>query len=266
MTKLRCFHIDAFTDRPFKGNPAAVCLLDGERDVVWLQAVAAEMNLSETAFVRSTPDGFELRWFSPTMEVDFCGHATLAAAHALWFEAWAANGEVLRFCTKAGVLTASRSCGYIHLDCPAIRVEEAKPDLQLFDALGVEAEFFARSKFDELVVIQADQLVLSLAPDFDRLGKLIKDGRGVIVTSTSEDTRFDFVSRYFAPSAGINEDPVTGSAHCCLGPFWGQRLRKSELVGYQASPRGGIVRVRLDADRVTISGKVITVWHGEFVI
>jgi predicted PhzF superfamily epimerase YddE/YHI9 len=179
--RLPLIHVDAFPERPFAGNPAAVCLLDGPREPGWMQALAAELNLPETAFVAAHADGFGLRWFTPTIEVDLCGHATLAAAHALWQERRLAPDAVARFHTRSGL---------------------------------------------------------------------------------TDDARFDFVSRFFAPAAGISEDPVTGSAHCCLGPFWAARLGKTELTGYQASPRGGTVRVRLAGDRVVLAGRAVTVFRG----
>ena len=253
--------VDAFTDKPFSGNPAAVCLLEGEKDTTWMQAVAAEMNLSETAFVRRLDDGFELRWFTPKIEVDLCGHATLASAHAMWSEGVVAPDQPIHFHTKSGLLAASRSGEFIELDFPALSVEECEAPLGLLDALSVNPTFVGKSKFDKFVLVESEQVVRSLSPDFAHLRRISM--RGVIVTSSSDDTRYDFVSRYFAPGAGIDEDPVTGSAHCCLAPFWGERLGKSELTGFQASFRGGIVRVRVAGDRVILGGQAVTVLKGE---
>jgi PhzF family phenazine biosynthesis protein len=260
-----CLQIDAFAVRPYTGNPAAVCLLDEQRDAGWMQAVAAEMNLSETAFVRPSRDGFDLRWFTPTVEVDLCGHATLAAAHALWSEARVAGDAEIRFKSRSGLLTAVRNGDLIELDFPATRpVPAGLDDAQIRDlseVLGVVPRQVGRSAFDLLVEVGAERDVRSARPDFRRLGEL--DCRGLIVTSTADEGRFDFVSRFFAPAAGVDEDPVTGSAHCCLAPYWGERLGKSEMTAFQASSRGGIVRVRVSGERVVLGGHAVTVFRGE---
>jgi PhzF family phenazine biosynthesis protein len=254
-------HVDAFTDRPFSGNPAAVCLLDGPREPVWMQAVAAEMNLPETAFVAAQPDGFGLRWFTPTIEVDLCGHATVAAAHALWQEGRLAPEIAARFHTRSGVLTATRRGPWIELDFPAEPAVAAEPPATLTAALGVTAKWAGRNRFDWLVEVDDAATVRALSPDLTRLAEV--PTRGVIVTAPTDDPRFDFVSRFFAPRAGIPEDPVTGSAHCCLGPFWAARLGRSELTGHQISRRGGVVRVRLVGERAVLAGLAITVFRGE---
>jgi PhzF family phenazine biosynthesis protein len=261
MLPTRCFQVDAFTDRPFAGNPAAVCLLPEERDANWMQAVAAEMNLSETAFVRTLGDSFELRWFTPAIEVDLCGHATLASAHALWTEGVVNEDQPIRFHTKSGALTCAKYRDFIQLDFPATPAKEAKPPEGLLEALEIRPSFVGQSKFDKLIRVESEQVVRSLKPDFARLREISM--RGVIVTSTSDDPRFDFVSRYFAPGAGIDEDPVTGSAHCCLGPYWSERLGKTEMTAFQASARGGIVRVRVNGDRAILGGNAVTVLRGE---
>lgn len=263
MPGVRVLQIDAFTDRPFAGNPAAVCLLVEERDDEWMRSVAAEMNLSETAFVRPLDDGFELRWFTPAIEVDLCGHATLASAHTLWTEGVVNRDQSIRFHTKSGVLTCTQNGEFIQLDFPATPAQEVEPPAELLNALGVTPLFFGQSKFDALVAVESEQVVRSLKPDFSRLRQI--PGRGIIVTSQSDDPQFDFVSRFFAPAAGINEDPVTGSAHCCLGPFWSARLGKSEMTAFQASARGGVVRVRVAGDRVHLGGQAVTVWRGELI-
>ncbi len=255
--------VDAFTDRPIAGNPAAICLLDEERDADWMQAVAAEMNLSETAFIRPLDDGFQLRWFTPAIEVDLCGHATLASAHALWTEGVVNMPQPILFHTKSGVLACTQHDGLIELDFPATPAQEAEPPAGLLDALGVEPSFVGNSKFDKFVLVSSEQIVRSLKPNFVQLRQISM--RGVIVTSRTDDSRFDFVSRYFAPGAGIDEDPVTGSAHCCLGPYWSKQLGKTEMTAFQASPRGGIVRVRIDGDRVILGGQAVTVMKGELV-
>jgi PhzF family phenazine biosynthesis protein len=257
------WQVDAFTDRPFSGNPAAVCFLDNQRDAAWMQAVAAEMNLSETAFVRRLSDGFELRWFTPKVEVDLCGHATLASAHALWTAGIAPIAGPIRFHTRSGVLTATRDGELIRLDFPATPAVKCDPPPALLDALGVEPVFVGKTIFDKFLVVESADTIRSLRPSFRQLAEI--PNRGVIVTSRSDDPRFDFISRYFAPAAGIDEDPVTGSAHCCLGPYWSQQLGKSELTGFQASARGGIVHVRVSGDRVILGGQAILVMKGELL-
>jgi PhzF family phenazine biosynthesis protein len=263
MPQIPLFHIDAFTDRPFAGNPAAVCLLDNERDAAWMQAVAAEMNLSETAFVRRLEDGFELRWFTPAIEVDLCGHATLASAHAIWTTGGASADEPIRFHTRSGMLTASREGELIELDFPATPVAPCDPPEGLLEAIGASPSFVGKTAFDKFLVVDSPDTLRSLRPDFRKLAAT--QTRGVIVTAASDDPRFDFLSRFFAPAAGIDEDPVTGSAHCCLGPYWSKRLNKTSLVGYQASARGGIVHVRLTQDRVILGGQAVTVFTGHLL-
>jgi PhzF family phenazine biosynthesis protein len=258
------FHVDAFAAKTFEGNPAAICLLPEKQPTEWMQSMAAEMNLSETAFVRRIDDGFELRWFTPAIEVELCGHATLASAHVLWTDGGVQNREPIRFHTSSGVLTCRHTGELIELDFPSLPTVETEPATGLLDALGIQPSFVGNSKFDKFLVVDSEEVVRSLKPDFQALRR-IAGMRGVIVTSASSDPSFDFISRYFAPGAGIDEDPVTGSAHCCLGPFWGERLGKRELTGFQASSRGGIVRVRLNDDRVVLGGKAVTLWKGELV-
>ncbi len=260
---LRIVQVDAFTDTPFRGNPAAVCLLPAPRDESWMQAVAREMNLAETAFLVPQNDGFDLRWFTPTIEVALCGHATLAAAHVLWEDAHLAQGRQARFQTKSGLLTADRAAGWIELDFPAKRAEPAPAPPGLLEALGVEPAYVGRNQFDYLVEVKSEELVRTLAPDHTVLAKL--PVRGVIVTSRAATRDFDFVSRFFAPGSGIPEDPVTGSAHCALGPYWSERLGKTDFVAYQASARGGVVRVRVVGDRVKLGGQAVTVLRGTLV-
>jgi PhzF family phenazine biosynthesis protein len=262
---MRLLQIDAFTDRPFCGNPAAVCLLEGEKPAEWMQHLAAEMNLSETAFLRRQNGDWSLRWFTPTVEVDLCGHATLASAHALWEEKILPAGEGARFQTRSGLLTARRAGEWIELDFPAKPQEPVAPPAGLLEALGVKcATHTGKSAFDYLVELDSEESVRQLEPDHARLRKL--PVRGIIVTSRAATKEFDFVSRFFAPGSGIDEDPVTGSAHCTLAPFWAARLHKNELVAYQASPRGGVVRVRLDGDRVKLGGRAVTVFRGELTV
>ncbi len=263
MPPVRIWTIDAFASAPFTGNPAAVCLLDENPGDQWMQAVAAEMNLAETSFVRHRTDGYELRWFTPKVEVDLCGHATLAAAHVLWSEGLSSKADPIAFHTRSGVLTCRRLEAGIELDFPATPAVAASAPAELLSLLGCPAEFVGRSSFDYLVVTDTAKRVKALAPDLRTLAAV--NCRGVIVTAQSDDAEFDFVSRFFAPAAGVDEDPVTGSAHCCLGPYWGQRLGKLSLVGYQASARGGVVRVMLAADRVLLAGRAVTILRGELV-
>jgi PhzF family phenazine biosynthesis protein len=257
------FQVDAFTAERFGGNPAAVCLLDGDADPAWMQQVAAEMNLSETAFLRPTgdPDAFGLRWFTPAVEVALCGHATLASAHVLWTEGRVGAGRPLRFSTLSGELRATADGERIRLDFPATPAEPAPPPPGLLAALGVPAaRWVGRSRFDYLVELESEAAVRALAPDLARLRGV--EVRGTIVTAPASTDGFDFVSRFFAPASGVDEDPVTGSAHCTLGPFWAGRLGRTELTAYQASRRGGVVGVRVAGDRVHLGGQAVTVHRG----
>ena len=261
MNSIRCWQVDAFTDQPFHGNPAAVYWLDSPRETRWMQAVAAEMNLSETAFVRPRGDVLELRWFTPTMEVDLCGHATLATAHALWSDGLFRTDQPLGFQTRSGLLTCFRAGDFIELNFPATPAKMIQPTENLLGALGIESALVAVSKFYLLVVVDSAETVRNLQPDF---GRLIQEKTlGVIVTALSDEPQFDFISRFFAPAMGVNEDPVCGSAHCCLTPYWAERLGKSNLTAYQASPRGGLLKLRLTGDRVVLAGQAVTVWKGE---
>lgn len=226
-----------------------------------MQAVAQEMNLSETAFLQRQADGFQLRWFTPTVEVDLCGHATLASAHVLWEGGYLRPGQPARFYTRSGLLTAERRGECIELDFPAAPPQETSPPPELLHALGVKAKFVGRNRFDYLLEVDSEDVVREMKPDFGVLAKVA--ARGVIVTSQAASPGYDFVSRFFAPAAGIDEDPVTGSSHCCLGPFWKARLGKDEFVAYQASRRGGVVRVRVALPRVLLGGKAVTVLRGE---
>jgi predicted PhzF superfamily epimerase YddE/YHI9 len=255
--------IDAFTDRPFTGNPAAVCVLPSARDAHWMQQVALEMNLAETAFLVRRPDGFDLRWFTPGAEVDLCGHATLASAHALWEEGHLDPSEVARFYTRSGLLTATRRGDHIWLDFPSTPVSGAAPPEGLVQAIGSNATMVGRTAFDYLVELDSEAALRSLAPDMTLLARV--PYRGVIVTAPSDDARYDFVSRFFAPGLGIPEDPVTGSAHCALAPFWGTRLQKDKMVGYQSSSRGGTVLVKVDGNRVHLGGQAVTILRGEIL-
>ena len=258
---LRIWQVDAFTDRPFAGNPAAVCILPAARDERWMQQVAAEMNLSETAFLVARENGFDLRWFTPTVEVDLCGHATLASAHTLWESGQLAQSDPARFHTRSGLLTAVRDGKLIELDFPALPGEVVSPPQDLVAALGATPLEVLRSKFDYLFVVAGEGAVRAVVPDHSALGAL--GVRGVIVTGRGEGSGHDCVSRYFAPGAGIDEDPVTGSAHCVIGPYWADKLGRTELRAYQASARGGELRVRVAGDRVRLGGRAVTVLEAE---
>jgi PhzF family phenazine biosynthesis protein len=260
---LPLFLVDAFTDRPFAGNPAAVCLLPAWRDEGWLQNVAREMQQSETAFLVQRADGFDLRWFTPTLEVDLCGHATLASAHVVWQQNLVSSQKTIGFFTRSGRLSAARKGADIELDFP-LRPEEPCPaPPQLTEALGVVSHYVGRNKLDYLVEVESEAALRAAKPDFKLLATV--PVRGVIVTCRSAEPRFDFVSRFFAPASGIDEDPVTGSSHCCLGAFWSKQLKKNELVGYQASARGGVVRVRVAGDRALLGGQAVTVTEGKLL-
>jgi predicted PhzF superfamily epimerase YddE/YHI9 len=262
------YQVDAFTDEPFAGNPAAVCLLESDADAGWMQRVAAEMNLSETAFLFPGPETgrYGLRWFTPTVEVELCGHATLASAHVLFSEDLAGPGQPVCFDSASGPLAARPGAdGAIWLDFPATPAAPVDPPGGLLAALGAgAARWVGLGRFDYLVELEDEAAVRDLAPDVRRLGGL--GSRGVIVTAAAAGPGgYDFVSRYFAPGAGIDEDPVTGSAHCALGPFWAGRLGRAELTGFQASARGGLVRVRPEGDRVHLGGRAVTVLRGRLV-
>ena len=293
MTGLSVHIVDAFARHPFSGNPAAVCLLQRPAPEQWMQALANEINLSETAFLvpeqvtapeRAWPvrDGgtaspspadpepaFALRWFTPVTEVELCGHATLASAHVLWETGTLGSDQPARFLTMSGPLTATRIGEWIEMDFPATPAEEAELPPGLLQALGLVERpvFFGATRFDYFLEVESEAMLRDLSPDFKRLREL--GVRGLIVTSRSHgpaghpDQSYDFVSRFFAPGFGIDEDPVTGSAHCSLGPYWSRKLGKPELVGFQASARGGIVRVRPRGERVTLAGMAVTIMRGE---
>jgi len=261
---LRIVQVDAFTNRPFAGNPAAVCVLKEPRPDQWLRDVAREMNLSETAFLTPNDGGFNLRWLTPAVEVDLCGHATVASAHVLWEDGYLPEGQQARFYTRSGLLTADRRGEWIELDFPAKVAVPAEAPPDLLRSLGLDrARFVGKNAFDYLVEIDSDEELRKLSPEHSALGKI--PVRGVIVTARSGTGEYDFVSRFFAPGSGIDEDPVTGSAHTALGPYWGERLGKTEFTAFQASARGGVVRVTLKGDRVLLGGQAVTVMIGELL-
>jgi PhzF family phenazine biosynthesis protein len=257
----RIVTVDAFTNRPFAGNPAAVCVLPAPREEAWMRDVAREMNLAETAFLHPMNSGFSLRWFTPTVEVALCGHATLASAHVLWQDGHLPQGQTARFHTASGLLTAQQNNGIIEMDFPATPNEPADPPPALIEGLGLQPVFVGKNKFDYLVEVGSEATLRALKPDYSMLRKVA--ARGIIVTARGTD--YDFVSRFFAPGSGIDEDPVTGSAHCALGPYWADKLGKTTFRAFQASPRGGEVGVRLAGDRAILSGNAVTVMHGDLL-
>lgn len=256
------YMVDAFASEAFRGNPAAVCLLEKAAEDGWMRQVAAEMNQSETAFVLREEEGWRLRWFTPEREVELCGHATLASAHVLWQTGRLASGAEARFYTHSGLLVCSRTDdGGIEMDFPAEPVEPAQTPPAAIEGLGIVPRYTGRNRMDLLIEADSEETVRTIRPDFGLLKSL--DCRGIIVTSrASAGAGYDFVSRFFAPGVGIAEDPVTGSAHCALAPYWGKRLRKEVLTGYQASARGGFVQTRLSGDRLRLTGQAVTVMQG----
>jgi PhzF family phenazine biosynthesis protein len=262
---IRMVQVDAFTNKAFAGNPAAVCVLPQPASDEWMRNVAREMNLSETAFLTPHDGGFRLRWFTPTVEVDLCGHATVASAHVLWEDGHLQAGQQARFHTRSGLLLADQRGDWIELDFPAKLVTAAPAPPELLPSLGVaQAAFVGKNAFDYLVEVDSEETVRGLSPDHSTLRKI--PVRGVIVTARSGGSEFDFVSRFFAPGSGIDEDPVTGSAHCALGPYWSERLGKTDLMAFQASARGGVLRVQLAGDRVLLGGQAVTVMTGELMV
>jgi predicted PhzF superfamily epimerase YddE/YHI9 len=255
--------VDAFTDSPFSGNPAAVCVLEREPERHWMQQVAREMNLAETAFLLKREDAWALRWFTPTVEVDLCGHATLASAHVLWQDGVLAPEATATFRTKSGILTAARRKDWIWLDFPTLPCEWADAPPSLREVLGTGTKAVARSRHDMLVELDSEAVVRDLKPDLELLSRL--PVRGLIVTAVATTPGFDFVSRFFAPQVGVPEDPVTGSAHCALGPYWSERLGKDVMLAYQASARGGVVKVEMRGERIGLGGQAVTVLRAELL-
>ncbi len=260
---LRIYKVDSFTNTKFAGNPAGVCFLEQEMDEQWMQGIAREMNLSETAFLLPHRNGYNIRWFTPSVEVDLCGHATLASAHVLYETGNVSPGETIVFHSKSGFLQAAKKGDWIELNFPAVTEEPVSllPSIAL--ALGITAKYAGLNKFDYLVEVESEKIVRELKPNFALLAML--PCRGVIVTAKSDSPEYDFVSRFFAPACGIDEDPVTGSAHCCLAPYWSKKLGKTEFMAYQASSRGGVLKLTLQGDRVLLGGQAVTVLKGELV-
>ncbi len=261
--ELKLYQIDAFADAVFGGNPAAVCPLAEWLDDATLQAIATENNLSETAYFVARDGAYEPRWFTPAAEVDLCGHATLASAHTLWATGNLKPDEPARFHTRSGVLVARKQGERIELDLPALPTEPVMPPAGLAAALGAEPRHVRKNKFDYLIELSSEEQVRDLRPDFQALGKI--PSGGFIVTSRGEGAGFDCVSRYFAPAVGIDEDPVTGAAHCALGPYWSEKLGRQELDAFQASARGGELHIRVAGDRVYLSGHGVTVLEGSLL-
>ncbi len=261
---LDIYHVDAFTDKPFSGNPAAVCIMTSPADEEWMQGVAAEMNLSETAFLYKEDGGFRLRWFTPTTEVKLCGHATLASAHVLWEMGYLSPNEIVVFHTLSGDLTARKDSGLLSIDLPADPPAEADAPKALVDAFGFEPLYCGKGVFGYIVEAPSEDAVREMRPDFPLLRTI--PVTGMMVTSVASSPGYDYIARAFAPGSGIDEDPVTGAAHCCMGVYWTKKLGRPELTAYQASPRGGIVNVRIEGDRAFLTGTAVTVLKGQLYV
>lgn len=263
--KQSIIQVDAFTNEAFRGNPAAVCVLSSPKDDHWMQLIAQEMNLSETAFLIKQEQSYRLRWFTPSTEVPLCGHATLASAHVLWTEGYASTGQQIQFETNSGILTAKYQDDWIELNFPVNRSQDIPPITKLGDALGVPLKTVLYNSLGYLVEITSPEQLRQLKPNFTLLGQLPISN--VIVTSKAEaHSEYDFLSRFFAPGLGIDEDPVTGAAHCCLAPYWRDRLHQDQFLAYQASSRGGVVKVNYDGgDRVFLQGQAVTVMRGDLL-
>jgi PhzF family phenazine biosynthesis protein len=267
MATLPLYQVDAFTSQPFSGNPAGVVLLTEQKPDEWMKEIAREMNLSETAFLLPENDAYRLRWFTPAVEVTLCGHATLASAHTLWEQGILSPRQTAKFETLSGRLTAERCPdGWIAINFPARVTNPVNPPNGLLAALGINnATQVGRYTEDYLVEVESEDVVRSLSPDFIRL-KEVESSRGVVVTARSKTPGFDIVSRFFAPAAGVNEDPVTGSAHCALAPYWAGKLNKSSLRAYQASSRGGELRLQNLGERVQLEGQAITIFEASLQV
>lgn len=260
---MKIYQVDAFTDKIFFGNPAGVCLyIEDEKDE-WMQNLATEMNLSETAFLKKQGDRYLLRWFTPKSEVDLCGHATLAAAHILWEEDYEAKRDEIVFNTKSGVLKAKNVSDLIELNFPLEEAREVEVFEELITAFGTKPIYVGKNRMDYIIEVKDANILRNINPNMNILKKI--GNRGFIVTSISDSDKYDFMSRFFAPNYGIDEDPVTGSAHCCLAPYWKRKLLKSDLKAFQASKRGGELLISVENDRVFIRGNAKTVFKGELI-
>ncbi|NLG66754.1 MAG: PhzF family phenazine biosynthesis protein [Actinobacteria bacterium] len=261
----RFFLVDAFTDRPFTGNPAAVCLMPAAADPSWMQALARETNVSETAYLHPEEGGWRLRWFTPKTEVELCGHPTLATAHVLWEEEIIPKGSPVVFRSLSGDLVVTRSADWVELDLPALPIKEAPIPNGLLPALGLTSvRACGRAGDDYVLEVKSPAEIRSLRPDFEAILRLPL--RSVIPTAENHDGSHDFVSRFFAPIAGRSEDHVTGFAHCLLGPYWQERLHRDHFVAHQASERGGTLHVTVRGDRVILGGRAVTIFRGELAI
>lgn len=263
--KRKIFTVDAFAFEKFKGNPAGVCFADKDMSVEEMKSIAAELNISETAFFYKNEDVYNLRWFTPDCEVDLCGHATLSTAHIIWETGIEEKSKALSFRTKSGILKAEMKDGKIRIDMPAIPYETTDPFAPVMDALGdPKAVFTGRTKYNFLIELENESALRNIKPDFVKI-KVQKEYYGVIITAESDNKKYDCVSRYFAPAKGVNEDPVTGSAHCTLAIYWSDKLSKITLSAYQASKRGGELGLEVSGDRVLITGDAVTVLSGEIL-
>lgn len=261
---MNIYIVDAFTNQRFSGNPAAICILDRMMDDTWMQLVAREMNLSETAFLYPNIDGYTLRWFTPTVEVDLCGHATLASAHILWESGAVDENQVIHFHTKSGLLTAKKDGEWVELNFPNEADQPCDAPERLQEALGVPLLYVGKNRMDYIVEVEDEKTVRTLRPDLQLLEQI--GGRGVLVTSKASNPPYDFVSRCFFPAEGIPEDPVTGSAHCCLAPYWQRKLHKDEFLAAQLSARGGTLKVAVDGERIRLCGQAVTVMKGSLEV
>jgi len=264
---MKLYHVNAFTGNQFKGNPAGVCILEKDISDIQKLQIAAELNYSETAFVLLPAENgnISLRWFTPETEVPLCGHATLSAAHILFENKYVPLDEEIRFMTKSGILTAKKSGAQVELDFPQLSVKTCAVNPDLNAALGIAPLYTAKNEELYFIETSSAKELRELRPDFIALQK-IQPGE-FIVTATSDDARFDFLSRFFGPAVGIPEDPVTGSAHCYLAPYWSAKLGKNKMTGYQASARGGVVECELaDCKRVKLRGNAVTFFEADIVL
>ena len=258
---MKIFTVDAFTDKLFSGNPAGVCILDEDMSENTMLSIAAEMNLSETAFVKKIDEGFSLKWFTPKVEVQLCGHATLATAHILWEQGILSQNEEARFHTLSGLLTVTNDNGEYEMNFPAYTVKDVSPNEKLIEALNVTPINFAEAEYHHICELESEEQLRNVSPSMETLMGLEKFG--TIVTAKSNSNDYDFVSRFFAPSKGVNEDPVTGSAHCSLGPYWMQKTGRDYFTAYQASQRGGVVKIKMNDGRVLLKGRAVTFLRGD---
>ncbi len=262
--ELKLYTVDAFTDKPFAGNPAAVCILEKELAETQMKKIAFEMNLSETAFVRKTGVVYSLRWFTPDSEVDLCGHATLATSHILWQTGLHDKSETISYETRSGILKARQVNGKIELDFPIDKEHPIDIPGVLVETLGAKPVYLGMTKWSYLAEMDSEEKVRNINPDFEKMESL--EAWGVMITARSASKDIDFVSRFFAPRKGVQEDPVTGSAHCALGPYWAKKLGKNKLKAYQASERGGYLDVNVEGERVKLLGSAVTVIEGKIYI